>query len=138
LQIEDRLPVRLQDRAVSRIRLDAVCDICSVIAHRDGHPNMKYADGSSIALNDLVTVPVPGGSARARVVMLGESYEHASIDPQFLRWVYGERKLEKTAVVVEWIDCNPFAHDDPTFAQVGNYLFSPVDEFLRPIRETAG
>ncbi|PYJ19909.1 MAG: hypothetical protein DME99_11390 [Verrucomicrobia bacterium] len=40
---------------------------------------MKYHDGSRITLGDIVTVPVPGGAAMARVVMLRDTYEHLDI-----------------------------------------------------------
>ena len=63
---------------------------------------MQYHDGSTVTLGDIVNVPVPTGTARARVVMLGESYEHLDIDPNFL----------------------------PKYAPVGNYMFSPLDEWV--------
>jgi hypothetical protein len=96
---------------------------------------MKYHDGSNITLGDIVSVPVPSGTAKARIVMLGETYEHLNIDPQFLSWVTTSKVLQKSSVVIEWIDSNPFAHDDPRYAPVGNYMFSPVDEWL--VREHA-
>ena len=89
---------------------------------------MVYVDGSQVALGDVVALPVPGGSERARVVMLGDTYEHLDIDPQFVSWVKAERKLEPSSVVVEWLDRNPFAHSNPAYAPVGNYMFSPVDK----------
>ena len=92
---------------------------------------MKYHDGSTIALGDLVTVPAPSGAAKARVVMLGETYEHLDIDPSFLSWVKSEKILKDTAVVIEWLGNNPFAHNDPQYAPVGNYMFSPVDAWLK-------
>jgi hypothetical protein len=91
---------------------------------------MVYEDGSPITLGDIVTLPVPGGSEKARVVMLGDTYEHLDIDPQFVRWVKTERKLEASSIVVEWLDRNPFAHSNPAHAPVGNYMFSPVDKWL--------
>jgi hypothetical protein len=92
---------------------------------------MKYHDGSTIALGDLVTVPIPSGAAKARVVMLGDTYEHLDIDPSFLSWVKTEKILKDTAVVIAWIGDNPFAHDDPQYAPVGNYMFSTADEWLK-------
>ena len=89
---------------------------------------MQYHDGSTVTLGDIVNVPVPTGTAKARVVMLGESYEHLDIDPTFLAWVKRDRVLEQSAIVVEWIEGNPYAHDDPKYAPVGNYMFSPLDE----------
>ena len=97
---------------------------------------MKYHDGTTITLGDVVTVPVPDGTAKARVVMLGETYEHMDIDAQFLDWVKAEKTLDAEAIVIEWIDANPFAHDDPNFATVGNYMFSPVDQWVQPPRGT--
>lgn len=92
---------------------------------------MTYYDGSTVLLDDIVTVPVPGGTARARVVMLGDSYEHLDIDTQFLEWVKRDRVLEPSAVVLEWLGANPFAHEDPQYAPVSNYMFSPTDEDLK-------
>ncbi|MGV3740706.1 MAG: hypothetical protein ACO1NO_00160 [Burkholderiaceae bacterium] len=85
-------------------------------------------------LGDTVSVPVPEGQALARVVMLGATYEHLNIDERFVEWVNEERLLKPDAVVVEWLDDNPFAHNDPTYAPVGNYMFSPLDEWLLPVR----
>lgn len=91
---------------------------------------MKYHDGSAVQLGDVVTVPVPSGIAKARVVMLGETYEHLDIDSRFVEWVKREKVLEPASVVVEWLGDNPFAHSDPRYAPVGNYMFSPLDEHL--------
>lgn len=91
---------------------------------------MNYLDGSVVALGDIVAVPVPGGLANARVVMLGESYEHLDIDKEFVNWVEKGQVLERTSIVVEWIDANPLAHSDPRYAPVGNYMFSALDEFV--------
>ena len=91
---------------------------------------MKYHDGSTIALGDIVSVPVPGGTAKARVVMLGETYEHLDVDVPFLAWVNADKVLKQSSVIIEWVESNPFAHDDPRYAPVGNYMFSAVDESL--------
>ena len=89
---------------------------------------MNYHDGSQIALGDVVTVPLPTGTERARVVMLGASYEHLDIDPQFVAWVERERVLEPAQIVIEWLDRNPLAHTDPQYAPVGNFMFTEPDE----------
>ena len=91
---------------------------------------MQYHDGSSVLLGDKVMLPVPDGYAVARVVMLGDTRAHLQIDPGFLSWVGSTEVLRTTAIVVEWIEKNPFAHDDPTFAPVGNYMFTDVDEWV--------
>jgi hypothetical protein len=91
---------------------------------------MQYVDGVVIQLGDLVSVPVPGGVAKARVVMLGDTYAHLEIDSACLRWVKSEKVLANTSVVVEWVGANPLAHNDPKYAPVGNYLFTPADQYL--------
>jgi hypothetical protein len=91
---------------------------------------MKYHDGTSVSLGDVVRVPIPTGTARARVVMLGETYEHLGIDPRFVAWVSSDRVLESTSIIVEWMDGTPFAHSDPKYAPVGRYMFSPLDEHV--------
>ena len=93
---------------------------------------MKCHDGTPIALGDIVSVLVgPDKYEKARVVMLGDTYEHLNIEERFVAWVTEERKLEETSVVVEWLGANPFAHNDPQYAPVGNYMLSPADEWLK-------
>ena len=92
--------------------------------------NMKYANGSKVSLGDIVNVPVPEGSAKARVVMLGDTYEHLNIDQSFLEWVGAEKLLAHDSVVVEWLGKNPLAHDHPQYAPVGDYMFTAVDEWV--------
>jgi hypothetical protein len=89
---------------------------------------MTYHDGSQISLGDLVTVPLPSGTEKARVVMLGETYEHLDIDPEFVAWVKSDRVLEPAQIVIEWLGRNPFAHNDPQYAPVGNFMFTEPDE----------
>lgn len=93
---------------------------------------LKYHDGSTVTLGDIVSVLVgPEQFAKARVVMLGDTYEHLDIDDKFLSWVRKDKVLKRASVVVEWLGPNPFAHDDPGYAPVGNYMFSPVDAWLK-------
>ena len=88
---------------------------------------MQYHDGTTATLGDVVDVGMPGGTAGARIVMLGDTYEHLDIDKDFLSWVTTERKLAPNQIVVEWIEANPFAHNDPQYAPVGNYAFLSLD-----------
>lgn len=99
---------------------------------------MKYHDGSTVSLGDIVTVPVPSGAAKARVVMLGDSYAHLSIDEHFLVWVKTEKILKPGAIVIEWLDRNPFSHSNPNYAPVGHYMFTPVDQYVIPDRPPIG
>lgn len=63
--------------------------------------------------------------------MLGDTYEHLDIDQQFLDWVKADRILAEDSVVLEWLSSNPLAHYDPRYAPVGDYMFSPVDQWLK-------
>ena len=94
---------------------------------------MRYHDGLTIMLGDIVSVPMPEGKENARVVMLGDTYEHLDIDKQFLSWVNKEKILERTSIVIEWLGNNPLAHDDPQYAPVGNYMFTSVDECVEKV-----
>ena len=96
---------------------------------------MKYNDGSMVRLGDIVTVPVPAGTAKARVVMLGDSHAHLAIDERFLEWVKTERLLNPDSVVIEWLGPNPLSHSNSKYAPVGNYMFTPVDQHVIPDRE---
>ena len=91
---------------------------------------MRYFDGSEIELGHIVRVPVPSGTSSARVVMLGDTYAHAQVDKEFLSWVKDSRVLRPSSIVIEWIEANPFANEDPKFATTGNYMFTDVDEFV--------
>jgi len=91
---------------------------------------MRYFDGSEVGLGDIVRVPVPNGESKARVVMLGDTYAHSDIDEQFLSWVKESRTLRASSIVIEWLGENPFAHQDPKYAPVGNFMFTDVDEFV--------
>jgi hypothetical protein len=62
--------------------------------------------------------------------MLGDSYEHLPLEAGFVEWVTTQRILRADSVVVEWLGANPLAHTDLSFAPVGNYMFTAVDEFL--------
>jgi hypothetical protein len=88
---------------------------------------MNYHDGSAVKLGDIVSIPMPGGSAKARVVMLGDSGEHLEMETEFIEWVQSEKLLDSTQAVVEWIEQNPLAHSDPRYAPVGNYMFTGLD-----------
>ena len=88
---------------------------------------MKYHDGSPVKLGDIVAVPMADGAAKARVVMLGDTREHLDMEDGFFEWVESEGLLDSSQVVVEWMDQNPFAHDDPQYAPVGNYMFTGLD-----------
>jgi hypothetical protein len=88
---------------------------------------MKYSDGSPVTLGDMVTIRVADDDARARIVMLGDTREHLDVEESFIEWVESEKLLDPSQVVVEWVDWNPLAHDNPEYAPVGNYMFTGLD-----------
>ena len=85
---------------------------------------MNYHDGSAAKLGDIVSIPMPDGNAKARLVMLGDTGEHLEMDAAFIEWVESAKMLDSTEAVVEWIDQNPLAHSDPQYAPVGNYMIT--------------
>lgn len=87
---------------------------------------MKYDDGTTVVLGDIVQLSMPDGLSTARVVMLGDTKEHLAIDERFRTWAMEENLLRGDAVVVEWVGDNPLAHDDATLAPVGNYMFTTL------------
>lgn len=89
---------------------------------------MKYYDDTEVTPGDIVSVPIPEGAAKARIVMLGDTYDHLPIDEQFLNWVKTDKVLKESSVV-EWLSDNPFANDDQQYAPVGNYMFAAIDEW---------
>jgi hypothetical protein len=108
-------------------------EILTCVADRLAAHAMNYHDGSPVKLGDIVAIPMSGGSARARVVMLGDTREHLKIDQGFLEWAEGENLLDASHVIVEWIDENPLAHNDPQYAPVGNYMFTALDSCVNRV-----
>jgi hypothetical protein len=41
-----------------------------------------------------------------------------------------DKVLRSDSIVIEWLDGNPFAHNDPRYAPVGQYMFSALDEWV--------
>jgi len=94
---------------------------------------VQYFDNREIELGDIVELDMPGGRERARVVMLGCTYEHLELKGSFESWVKGEKILQESAIVIEWIGENPLAHNDPSYAPVGNYMFTDLHEYIKLI-----
>ena len=92
---------------------------------------MKYDDGTTVGLGDIVAIPMPDGTPHARVVMLGDTLSHLDIDPSFREWVIREHLLAEHQVVVEWMAENPLARTDPQYAPVGNYLTTGLTDCFR-------
>ena len=95
---------------------------------------MEYSDDRKILLGDIVEISMPEGTEIARVVMLGESYERLELEETFISWVIKDQILEKDSIVVEWINNNPLAHNNPEFAPVGNYMFTGISLDIKLIQ----
>jgi hypothetical protein len=88
---------------------------------------MKYGSGHEVELGDIVRVNMPSGIQEAKVVMLGENYQHLELEQEFIDWVKRDRVLDKEQIVIEWLGENPFAHNDPAYAPVGNQMFISLE-----------
>jgi hypothetical protein len=82
-----------------------------------------------ISLGDIVTVYLGDNkTAKARVVMLGDTYEHLNLDALYVDWLRRDRVLEPSAIVIEWLDRNPYALHAKGATQVDNFLITEPDE----------
>lgn len=95
---------------------------------------MEYRDGTEILLGDIVEISMPNGLETARVVMLGETYEHLCLEQSFNDWVHEDRILSPESIVIEWVGHNPLEHNDPKYAPVGNYMFTGIHEDIKLIK----
>jgi hypothetical protein len=92
---------------------------------------MNYHDGSLVKLGDIVAIRLADRMAAGRVVLLGDTREHLGVEKEFIQWAESEKLLDPSKVVVEWVGRNPFAHDDPQYAPVGNYMLTVLDCSVR-------
>ncbi|MBU1044808.1 MAG: hypothetical protein KJ915_10480 [Candidatus Omnitrophica bacterium] len=84
---------------------------------------MKYKCGKDVNLSDIIMVECgPDQKSLARVVAIGLDLAIDKIDKKFYSWAKSEKIINENTVVVEWIDTNPLAHDDPNYAPIGNYM----------------
>lgn len=97
---------------------------------------MNYTDGKEVQLGDLVEIDMPKGLELARVVMLGENYQHLELEQSFKEWVLKEQILETNSIVIEWVGKNPLEHNNPEYAPVGNYMFTGISADIK-LRERA-
>lgn len=88
---------------------------------------MNYYDGSPAKLGDIVVVRLADRDAKARIVLLGDTEECLDVEAEFIEWSRAEGLLRPSYVLIEWVDPNPFAHDDPRFSPVGNFMFTELD-----------
>jgi hypothetical protein len=92
---------------------------------------MKYSSGETIELGDIVSVPVPSGSEKAKVIFLGETYEHGLLEESFTEWVKESKHLRSDSIYVEWVNNNPLEHKNEDYAPVGNRMQTVVDKHVK-------
>ena len=97
---------------------------------------MNYSDGLKVLLGDIVTLPVPDGTQQAQVVMLGDTLAHLDLEKHFVDWVIQGKLLDGSQVIVQWLAENPFRHSNPSYAPVGDKMFTPTDEFMELVRRS--
>ena len=84
---------------------------------------MKYSCGTEVMLGDEIMASYgPEEEALARVVAIGLDSAVENIERQFYDWVKEEGIISDESVIIEWMDENPLAHNDPNYAPVGNYM----------------
>lgn len=84
---------------------------------------MKYECGTEVKLGDVIMSGYgPGQEALARVVAIGLDLAIDEIDQDFYSWAKSEGIIKKDTVVIEWLETNPFEHDNPKYVPVGNYM----------------
>lgn len=91
---------------------------------------MTRIDVSKLSLTDIVSVAVPKGTAKARVVMLGDAYEHLDIDSSFAALSLGLSPKGVSTKNQWWLNGSGQTHwrEDPRYAPAVNYVLTPVDE----------
>ena len=83
---------------------------------------MKYDDGQTVMLGDIVWVELHDGAYLGRVIMIGDTGEYENVDAQTAKWALETGHVGKQKIMLEWVEPNPLAHDDPKYAPVSNAL----------------
>ena len=83
---------------------------------------MKYEDGQTVMLNDIVRVDLHDGDHAGRVIIIGDTGEYDGVDARTAKWALESGHVGKQNIMVEWAETNPLAHDDPKYAPVSNML----------------
>ena len=99
---------------------------------------MKYADGTTISLGDIVSLTLHDGVHEARVILLGDTFEHLDLELSFVKWVREDEVIDEGSIAVRMLGLKPFGHGDPRNDPMGDVIFTPVDEDIRKIRSENG
>ena len=83
---------------------------------------MKYEDGQTVMLGDIVSLDLHDGDHAGRVIMMGDTGECDGVDARTAKWALESGHVGKQSIMLEWVEPNPLAHDDPKYAPVSNTL----------------
>ena len=83
---------------------------------------MKYEDGQTVMLGDIVRVDLHDCDHVGRVIMIGDTGEYDGVDARTAKWALESGHVGKQNILLEWVEPNPLAHDDPKYAPVSNTL----------------
>lgn len=83
---------------------------------------MKYEDGQTVMLGDIVRLDLHDGDHAGRVIMIGDTGEYGGGDARTAKWALESGHVGKQNIMLEWVEPNPLAHDDPKYAPVSNTL----------------
>lgn len=83
---------------------------------------MTYEDGQTIVLGDVVKIELHDGDHIGRIIMMGDTGKCSGIDDSVAQWARESGHVGKNNIMLEWIEPNPLAHDDPKYSPVSNTL----------------
>ena len=83
---------------------------------------MKYDDGQTVMLGDIVRVDLHDGDHVGRVIIIGDTGEYGGVDARTAKWALESGHVGKQNIMLEWCENNPLAQDDPNYAPVSNTL----------------
>lgn len=83
---------------------------------------MKYEDGQTVRLGDIIDIGLGDGLHRAKVVLLGDTGAYAGLDDETAKWAIESKHVGQDKVMAVWIENNPLAHNDPNYAPVANSI----------------
>lgn len=97
---------------------------------------MKYEDGQTVELGDIVDIGLADGMHRAKVVLLGDTGAYAGLDDKTAHWAIESKHVDRNGIMAVWVLGNPLAHNDPKYAPVSNTISTSLCGVVLIERET--
>lgn len=72
--------------------------------------------------DEILVTCGPEKKSLGRVIAIGLDLVWCGIDKSFYDWAKKDKVINDDTVVIEWIEENPFAHNNPKYAPTGNYM----------------